>query len=196
MCVCMYVHIFQLCLGLSVCHSTSFSALYINNQWITSPWIIKEGGARCYAKSPTVQDAFWPRSQTPPQSLQKGKKSAVAGQIKPNCLDLNPVAMNTNNEYNKLFSSAPQSSFKLFQIAPQYILCSCWYKYWHVPIIWLSCGCSKISSICGTNYYSWICSFSAGDDLSSAATYDFECPANHFSVKIEIATNQANVLVL
>ena len=65
----MYIHIFQLCLGLSVCHSTSFSALYINNQWTTSPWIIKEGSARCYAKSPTVQDAFWPRSQTPPQPL-------------------------------------------------------------------------------------------------------------------------------
>ena len=67
--VCMYVHICQSCLGLSVCHSTSFSALYINNQWTTSPWIITKGSARCYAKSPTVQDAFWPRSQTPPQPL-------------------------------------------------------------------------------------------------------------------------------
>ena len=65
----MYVHIFQSCLGLSVCHSTLFSALYINNQWTTSPWIIAKGSARCYAKSPTVQDAFWPRSQTPPQPL-------------------------------------------------------------------------------------------------------------------------------
>ena len=38
--------------------------------------------------------------------------------------------------------------------------------------------------------------FLQGDDLSSAATYDFECPANHFSVKIGVATNQANVLVI